>query len=310
MTASWGLQPAPKKTRGPRFWIALAVAVVVLILLLIAVPAIVAFLAALAMIFALVVLLIGRARWARIPHRKAAAGVAGGALVLIVVAASLTGPSETVTTPAADAAAQETPAPSAEPELASFVGEACEGDQLVMTQDGESNYCDANEGGSFVWVAAADHEKSEAAAVALASKQAADQAKAEKAEKAAAAKEAARTKAAAQAKAEKAAAAKKAAEKKAAAQAQAKKAVQQESARKAQAAQAARAAEKRAAEKAAAARKQSQVAQPAAPRKPASTSAYYKNCTAVRAAGADPIHVGDPGYSRKLDRDGDGVGCE
>ncbi|GMA93080.1 excalibur calcium-binding domain-containing protein [Homoserinibacter gongjuensis] len=25
---------------------------------------------------------------------------------------------------------------------------------------------------------------------------------------------------------------------------------------------------------------------------------------------AAPIHVGDPGYSRKLDRDGDGVGCE
>jgi hypothetical protein len=37
---------------------------------------------------------------------------------------------------------------------------------------------------------------------------------------------------------------------------------------------------------------------------------YYKNCAAVRAAGAAPIRRGDPGYSRKLDRDGDGVGCE
>lgn len=37
---------------------------------------------------------------------------------------------------------------------------------------------------------------------------------------------------------------------------------------------------------------------------------YYKNCTAVRAAGADPIYAGDPGYSSKLDRDGDGVACE
>lgn len=37
---------------------------------------------------------------------------------------------------------------------------------------------------------------------------------------------------------------------------------------------------------------------------------YYKNCTAVRAAGADPIHMGEPGYSKHLDRDGDGVGCE
>ncbi|MGP5387744.1 GmrSD restriction endonuclease domain-containing protein [Brachybacterium tyrofermentans] len=39
-------------------------------------------------------------------------------------------------------------------------------------------------------------------------------------------------------------------------------------------------------------------------------STYYKNCDAVRAAGAAPIHAGDPGYSKKLDRDGDGVGCE
>ncbi|MGA7203982.1 MAG: DUF1524 domain-containing protein [Specibacter sp.] len=37
---------------------------------------------------------------------------------------------------------------------------------------------------------------------------------------------------------------------------------------------------------------------------------YYKNCTAVRAAGAAPIRVGQPGYSSKLDRDGDGIACE
>jgi len=39
-------------------------------------------------------------------------------------------------------------------------------------------------------------------------------------------------------------------------------------------------------------------------------SVYYENCDAVRAAGAAPIHVGEPGYGRHLDRDGDGVGCE
>jgi colicin import membrane protein len=39
-------------------------------------------------------------------------------------------------------------------------------------------------------------------------------------------------------------------------------------------------------------------------------SAYYANCDAVRAAGKAPIRVGQPGYSRKLDRDGDGVACE
>ena len=36
----------------------------------------------------------------------------------------------------------------------------------------------------------------------------------------------------------------------------------------------------------------------------------YANCDAVRAAGAAPIYTGDPGYSTKLDRDEDGVGCE
>ncbi|TQK44826.1 excalibur calcium-binding domain-containing protein [Streptomyces sp. SLBN-118] len=39
-------------------------------------------------------------------------------------------------------------------------------------------------------------------------------------------------------------------------------------------------------------------------------STYYANCSAVRAAGAAPIHAGEPGYGRHLDRDGDGVGCE
>ncbi|MFZ2511391.1 MAG: DUF1524 domain-containing protein, partial [Gordonia sp. (in: high G+C Gram-positive bacteria)] len=39
-------------------------------------------------------------------------------------------------------------------------------------------------------------------------------------------------------------------------------------------------------------------------------SAYYPNCAAARAAGAAPIYRGQPGYSTKLDRDGDGVACE
>lgn len=39
-------------------------------------------------------------------------------------------------------------------------------------------------------------------------------------------------------------------------------------------------------------------------------SAYYANCSAARAAGAAPVMRGEPGYARRLDRDGDGVGCE
>ncbi|WP_433055150.1 excalibur calcium-binding domain-containing protein [Dactylosporangium sp. CS-033363] len=37
---------------------------------------------------------------------------------------------------------------------------------------------------------------------------------------------------------------------------------------------------------------------------------YYKNCTEARQAGAAPLYVGEPGYRKALDRDGDGVACE
>lgn len=36
----------------------------------------------------------------------------------------------------------------------------------------------------------------------------------------------------------------------------------------------------------------------------------FPSCAAARAAGAAPLRAGRPGYSRKLDRDGDGVACE
>ena len=48
---------------------------------------------------------------------------------------------------------------------------------------------------------------------------------------------------------------------------------------------------------------------PAPEPKPAA-SGVFKNCAAARAAGAAPIHAGEPGWGPHLDRDGDGVGCE
>lgn len=41
-----------------------------------------------------------------------------------------------------------------------------------------------------------------------------------------------------------------------------------------------------------------------------SGSASFSNCSEARAAGAAPIRSGDAGYSRRLDRDGDGIACE
>jgi len=43
---------------------------------------------------------------------------------------------------------------------------------------------------------------------------------------------------------------------------------------------------------------------------PPACSVYYPDCAAARAAGAAPLHRGDPGYRSGLDRDGDGVACE
>nr|WP_246355380.1 excalibur calcium-binding domain-containing protein [Nocardioides ungokensis] len=60
------------------------------------------------------------------------------------------------------------------------------------------------------------------------------------------------------------------------------------------------------------------VTAPSAPSTPSSPAAgggtggsvYYENCDAARAAGAAPLHRGDPGYGPHLDGDGDGVACE
>jgi len=47
---------------------------------------------------------------------------------------------------------------------------------------------------------------------------------------------------------------------------------------------------------------------PVVPAAPANVT--YPNCAAVRAAGKSPLLRGQPGYSSKLDRDGDGRACE
>ncbi len=127
------------------------------------------------------------------------------------------------------------------------------------------------------WLAANDRTTAENAA-AVAKKAAAEKAAAEAAAKARAAAEAKAKEAARVARAE---------------------AARVEAQRVAAARAAAAEAERVAAEQAAA----------AAAAEEAVSSVYYENCDAVRAAGAAPIRVGDPGYADHLDRDGDGQGC-
>ncbi|WP_369827015.1 excalibur calcium-binding domain-containing protein [Cohnella sp. CIP 111063] len=50
--------------------------------------------------------------------------------------------------------------------------------------------------------------------------------------------------------------------------------------------------------------------QPATAAPAGNNEVRYPNCAAVREAGKAPLRKGDPGYSAKLDRDGDGVACE
>lgn len=56
--------------------------------------------------------------------------------------------------------------------------------------------------------------------------------------------------------------------------------------------------------------KTSTTSKPATTTTTESSSAYFKNCAEAKAAGAAPLHRGDPGYRSALDRDGDGVACE
>jgi hypothetical protein len=54
----------------------------------------------------------------------------------------------------------------------------------------------------------------------------------------------------------------------------------------------------------------STTSRPAESHRPVAQAFSYSNCDQARAAGKAPLRKGEPGYARKLDRDGDGVACE
>ncbi len=187
-------------------------------------------------------------------------------------------------------------APTVAADIASFLGETCDGDHLVMTQGSQNNYCDKDAKGSLVWVDEDTHEENEALAQVAADKEAA----VAKAAELAAEKEAAEVKAQEEADAQ--------------AKQEADALAEQETAKAAELAAAKVAADTKAQEVADAKAEQ----EAAELNKPATlvtkdkpqSSAYYKNCTEARAAGVTPLYEGEPGYSTKLDRDRDGVACE
>lgn len=173
--------------------------------------------------------------------------------------------------------------------LEDFEGKACDGDELVMDQGTESLYCDVDSSGALLWVSAATHKTllADAEAKALA------KAKSEAEEKAVAAALKQTEEAAAAAKKE--------------ITLKKPEAVKQDAA--------APSARGFVAPKPTPKVTPKPTPKPTPKATPKPTpksggSAFYKNCTAVRNAGAAPIYKGQPGYSRKLDRDGDGVACE
>ncbi|PEE41193.1 excalibur calcium-binding domain-containing protein [Bacillus pseudomycoides] len=68
--------------------------------------------------------------------------------------------------------------------------------------------------------------------------------------------------------------------------------------------------QKRQAEEQARKQQEQQATSQAQPSTESNSNVQYKNCTEVKNAGKAPLYSGQPGYSRKLDRDGDGVACE
>lgn len=304
-----------RSTRGDRpgrqrwFWWALAAVVAVLLLI---------FAAPLVVLLALVLLIVGIVKWVRSgraprpgasrPQRGPAITLTAASAVLLVVAMGVTGAQNSQeTTPVAGLVANTVPdarsgqkaaespsggassgtraAAPAQETLAGRLGQSCGNDREAVTLGQETIYCDPDQAGALVWVSAADH--ADATKKAAEAKRAADKVAADK--KIAAQKSADHKRADHQAASKKAAAKKSQAERAATVKAEQKKATARKKAA------AAKAEEEQAAN---------------LPSTEENASVYYQNCTAVRDAGADPIRSGDPGYSRKLDRDGDGIACE
>lgn len=267
------------KQRSKSFWI--VAALVLLLVILFAASGgfagVLIILGIVALITGLYALIFKRQSWVGLPHRKSAGLVTAAGVVVLMVGGSIGAATATPDSVPEKSAlvASSKPSPSATPTATSPANSPCTTAGESRTYNDKLFICTMGSSDRLVWLDETESKRVVALKVA-ADKAAADKVAADKvaADKAAADKVIA----------DKAAAAKAAADQAAAAKA---------------------AADKAAADKAAAAK-----AAPAPYVPPAPAAAYYANCTAVKAAGAAPIYAGQPGYSRSLDRDGDGIACE
>lgn len=287
------------------FWITASILFLLLVLFLFAAGlggfgVFLTLLGVLALITGLFALIFKRRSWIGLQNRKGAKTTIWSGVVVLVVGLAVSGTSATaVDEDEPFATATATPSPSA----SSFALTSCDDEDMRRGFQSEIFFCTEDEDGVLVWMDRDAHDK-------IVADRAAEAAELK-------AKEEAAKKAAAEKKAEEEAAKKAAAEKKAQEEAvkraAAEKKAQEEADRQAEAerqAEADREAEeaRRLAEEQA--QQEAEQFVPAPAPAPAAPAGPFENCSAARAAGAAPVHAGQPGYGSHLDRDGDGIGCD
>lgn len=244
-----------------------------------------------------------RQSWARLETarlRKTAMAVGAGSLILGGVFGFVGAPPPQPVV-VDDGAPTSTSTPStstSSPTEESIVNQACTPEASSRTQEGTEFLCTRDNAGELIWM-----EKNTSEQLTEARKAAAEQATAEAEAKAAAERQAAEAEAARLAEQQNEA------DRQAAADAQQRADEAAEAQRLAEEATAEAEAQRLAAEAAAAdaARRLAEEQKVA----PNPATAPYENCDAVRAAGADPIYPGQPGWHPRLDgNDNDGIGCE
>lgn len=163
-----GNSEPPKKPGRKVWWIILGV-FAVLIALLFLIPELFAIIAFVGLILGIIGLVKGRVPWLGMQGKGKAGGLTAAMVILMAITGAIMGPAETAPTvasqppsPIVTSSESPTPSQSESPSptaIADFVGEECDGDELVMEQGADKLYCDGNASKVFVWTTQDDHDK-------------------------------------------------------------------------------------------------------------------------------------------------------